>query len=198
MVSIYPRSAPARCPQGENWLYSDKHSNLFPHVCPLWNFDLLEQSVIINFLPLSSVQCRRHFCIIDADIFYSDAKWNYRGVILTQKKKLPYMYKYFQRSGNNKSTFCKIGELTSPKWMRKMTVISGYLRTSSFWVRRSMQFQERLEHTFWPSRHVSLLIDYASFVLLFLSHHETTTKAKFIFYTNEIGSWTWKAWRWAG
>ena len=45
----YPRSAPARCPQGENWLYSDKHSNLFPHVCPLWNFDLLEQSVIFNF-----------------------------------------------------------------------------------------------------------------------------------------------------
>ena len=74
-VSIYPRSAPARCPQGENWLYSDKHSNLFPHVCPLWNFDLLEQSVIFIFLPLSSVQSRPRFCIIDTDIFYSDAKW---------------------------------------------------------------------------------------------------------------------------
>ena len=115
--------------------------------------------LLLIFLPLSSVQSRPHFCIIDADIFYSDAKWNYCGVILMQKKKLPCMYKYFQRSGNKKSTFCKIGELTSPKWMRKMTVISGYLRTSSFWVRHSMQFQERLERTLWPSTHVSLLID---------------------------------------
>ena len=68
--------------------------------------------------------------------------------------------------------------------MRKMTVISGYLRTSTFWVAHSMRFQERLEHTFWPSTHVSLLIDYASFVhfvLWFLFHYETTTKAKFIF-----------------
>ena len=55
-------------------MYSDKHSNLFPHVCPLWNFDLLEQSVIFIFLPLSSVQSRPRFCIIDTDIFYSDAK----------------------------------------------------------------------------------------------------------------------------
>ena len=158
-VCVIGVSIIARCPQGENWLYSDKHSNLFLHVCPLWNFDLLEQSVIINFSPLSTVQSRPCFCIIDTDIFYSDAKWNYRRVILMQKKKLPWMYKYFQRSGNNNSTFCKLGELTSPKWMCKMTVISGYLCMSSFWVRRSMQFRERLERTLWPCTHVSLLID---------------------------------------
>ena len=66
---------------------------------------------MLIFLPLSSVQSRPRFCIINTDIFYSDAKWNYRGVILTQKKKLPCIHKYFQRSGNNKSTFCKIGDL---------------------------------------------------------------------------------------
>ena len=92
-VCVIGVSIIARCPQGKNWLYSDKHSNLFPQVCPLWNFHLLEQSVIINFLPLSSVQSRPRFCIIDTDIFYSDAKWNYLGVILVQKKKLPCMYK---------------------------------------------------------------------------------------------------------
>ena len=183
-VCIIGVSIIARCRQGKNWLYSDKHSNLFLHVCPLWNFDPLEQSVIINFLPLSCVQSRPHFCIINLDIFYSDTKWNYRGVILTQKKKLPCMHKYFQSSGNNKVHFTKYLSLQAQKWMRKVTVISGFLSTSSFWVRRSMQFQERLERTFWPSTHVSLLIDYASFVrfvLLFLFHYETTTKAKFIF-----------------
>ena len=58
-----------------------------------------------------------------------------------------------------------------------MTVISGNLRTSSFWVRHFAQFQERLECTFQLSAYVALLIDshsFVCFVLLFLFHYETT------------------------
>ena len=72
-----------------------------------------------------------------------------------------------------------------------MTVISDYLRTSGFWVRRSTQFQERLEFNF-DFLHMllcgSIQASFVCFVLLFLFHYETTTKAEFIFYTKEIGS----------
>ena len=58
-------------------------------------------------------------------------------------------------AGNNKSKFWKIGELTNPARWREMTVISRYVCTSSFWVRHSTQFQERLERTFRLSTYVA-------------------------------------------
>ena len=72
-----------------------------------------------------------------------------------------------------------------------MTGISDYVLTSSFCVRRSTQFRERLERTVRRSTYVALPIDsrfLVDFVLLFSFHYETTTKAKFIFYAKENGS----------
>ena len=62
-----------------------------------------------------------------------------------------------------------------------MTGVSDYLLTSSFCVRRSKQFRERLVVQFdvlCRSIHAS----FVDFVLLFSFHYETTTKAKFLFY----------------
>ena len=107
---------------------------------------------------LYTVQSRPSFCIIDTEYFIL-----MQNEIIVEwywwKKELTSYASTSKVAGNNKNKFWKIGELTSPKWVRKMTVISGFMRTSSFWVRHSTQFQERLEHTFQLSAYVALLIN---------------------------------------
>ena len=121
-----------------------------------------------NFHVAYSVQSRPRFCVIDAE--YSILIQNEIMVESHWRKKRSYLTcrSTSKVVGNNKSKFCKIGELTSPKWEHGMTVISGYLRKRFFWVRHSTHFQERLECTFRLSAYVALLID-SHFIFLFCS-----------------------------
>ena len=71
-----------------------------------------------------------------------------------------------------------------------MTGISDYL-TSSFSVKHSMQFRRDWSIHFdvlYMLLCRSINAWFVDFVLLFLFHHETTTKAKFTFYAKENGS----------
>ena len=101
-------------------------------------------------------------CIIDAE--YSLLTQNEITSYWPQKEVTSYV-STSKLTGNNKS---KLWKHYRWAYKPKMTVISDFVCTCSFWVRCSMQFQKRQECTFWLSAHIALLIIYASFVdLLF-------------------------------
>ena len=106
----------------------------------------------------TSVQSRPRFCVIDTDIpFWRKMKllWHHTNT----KRVIWYNISSSKAAGSNESKFkkwvCLLAENECTKWL-----ILDFLLRSSFCVRpRSMQFQERLEHTLQLSAYVALLID---------------------------------------
>ena len=130
-------------------------------------------------------------------IFSSDTKINEKTSYWCRKEVTGSSYVSISKlTGNNKGKLWKIGELISPKWLSFQTLCVWVV----FWVRRSTQFRERLERTFWLSTHVALLIN-SCFIcwliaLLFLFHYERTTKTKFMKLKSIKMGWKgWYCWR---
>ena len=124
------------------------------------------------------------------------------GSHIDAKKEVIYTSYYVSTSkvaGNNKSKFWKIGELTNSAWWGKMTVISRYVCTSSFWVRHSTQFQERLARTFRLSACVAFDSRFICWLCSFVFIIKRRKKLSSFFTPKKMhGSWTWKALGWAG
>ena len=110
----------------------------------------------------------RVFCVIDAE--YSIVIQNEIIVESHWHKKRSYITcrSTSKVVGNNKSKFCKIGELNKPE-MRARNDCHFRLPAYKIFLGQAFHpFQERLECTFWLSAYVALLID-SHFICLFCS-----------------------------
>ena len=114
---------------------------------------------------------------------HTEAKKNKQTNKQKPKKQVTSYISTSKAAGNNKSKLKQICVLTSLKWVREMTGILDYGRMSTFCVRRSEQFQERLEptSTFCILSHTllyrSIDASFVDFVLVFTFHYEMTAKA---------------------
>ena len=125
-------------------------------------------------------------CVIDAE--YS---------VLTQNEIMSYYESYWRKKVTSYISTSKVAGkkdvFTSPKWAHGMTVIQ--FQTSCL---RLVFMSDRSELCRFDALHKllcrSIRPSFVDFVLLFLFHYETATKANFIFfYKKENGSWVWKA-----